>query len=156
MGPLVSERHQQRVLGYLRKGIEEGAKTLTHRTQADVPSTGWFVAPTVLGEVTNDMTVAREEIFGPVVCVLAYDSVEQAIAIANDSDFGLSGSVFTGDIDAGLAVAERVESGTFGINAFGNDLAAPFGGVKSSGIGREMGVEGLEEFLEYRSILLPA
>jgi aldehyde dehydrogenase (NAD+) len=156
MGPLVSERQQQRVLGYLRKGIEQGAKTLTHRTQADVPPTGWFVAPTVLGEVTNDMTVAREEIFGPVVCVLAYDSVEQAISIANDSDFGLSGSVFTGDVDAGLAVAELVESGTFGINAFGNDVAAPFGGVKGSGIGREMGVEGLEEFLEYRSILLPA
>lgn len=155
MGPLVSERQQQKVLGYIGQGLEEGARRVTQRTQHDVPPTGWFVAPTVLADVTNKMIVAREEIFGPVVCVIPYDSVDEAVAIANDSEFGLSGSVFTADVDAGVAVAERIHSGTFGVNTFGNDIAAPFGGVKASGIGREMGIEGLAEFLEFRSILMP-
>jgi acyl-CoA reductase-like NAD-dependent aldehyde dehydrogenase len=155
MGPLVSERQQQRVLGYIRKGLDEGGRRVTRRSQHDVPDIGWFVAPTVLADVTNEMTVAREEIFGPVICVIPYDGVDEAVAIANDSDFGLSGSVFTADLEAGVALAERVESGTFGINTFGNDIAAPFGGMKASGVGREMGVEGLEEFLEFRSILMP-
>jgi acyl-CoA reductase-like NAD-dependent aldehyde dehydrogenase len=101
------------------------------------------------------MKIAREEIFGPVVCVLRYDTVDEAIAIANDSEYGLSGSVFTADVDAGLAVADRIQSGTFGVNSFGNDITAPFGGVKASGLGREMGPEGLEEYLEFQSVLVP-
>jgi len=121
-----------------------------------VPDTGWFVPPTVFADVENSMTIAREEIFGPVVCAIAYDTVAEAIAIANESEYGLSGSVFTEDLEAGLAVADRIQSGTFGINTYGNDICAPFGGVKGSGVGREMGPEGLEAYLEYQSVLVPS
>jgi acyl-CoA reductase-like NAD-dependent aldehyde dehydrogenase len=102
------------------------------------------------------MTIAREEIFGPVAAVIGYDTIDDAVAMANDNDYGLSGSVFTADIDAGIELAERIQSGTFGINTFGNDIGAPFGGVKASGLGREMGPEGLDEYVEFQSILLPA
>ena len=109
----------------------------------------------MFADVTNDMTIAREEVFGPVISVIGYETVDDAVAIANDSPYGLSGSVFTADTEVGIALADRIESGTFGVNAFGNDMTAPFGGVKASGLGREMGPEGLEEYLEYQSVLLP-
>jgi aldehyde dehydrogenase (NAD+) len=156
MGPVVSQRQRDRVLGYIETGQAEGARIATSRKPDDLPAHGWFVAPTVFADVTNDMTIAREEIFGPVATVIGYDTVDEAVAMANDNDYGLSGSVFTADIDAGIALAERMQTGTFGINTFGNDIGAPFGGVKASGLGREMGPEGLDEYIEFQSILLPA
>jgi aldehyde dehydrogenase (NAD+) len=156
MGPLVSARQRDRVRGYIEAGRAEGARLATSRTGADLPQHGWFVAPTVFADVRNDMTIAAEEIFGPVVSIIGYDTVDEAIELANASNYGLSGSVFTADVEAGLAVAERVISGTFGINTFGNDIVAPFGGVGASGIGREMGPEGIDEYVEYQSILMPA
>jgi aldehyde dehydrogenase (NAD+) len=155
MGPIVSARQKERVLGYIAQGRAEGARQVTTRKADDLPAHGWFVPPTVFADVTNDMTIAREEIFGPVVCVIGYETVDEAVAMANDSEFGLSGSVFTTDIEAGLALSDRIQSGTFGVNAFGNDITAPFGGVKASGLGREMGQEGLEEYVEYQSVLMP-
>jgi aldehyde dehydrogenase (NAD+) len=156
MGPVVSARQRERVLGFIATAEAEGARRVTARKADDVPQHGWFVAPTVFADVTNDMTIAREEIFGPVISVIGYDTVDEAIAIANDSRYGLSGSVFTADVEAGIELADRIESGTFGVNSFGNDITAPFGGVKASGLGREMGPEGLEEYLEFQSVLLPA
>ncbi len=156
MGPVVSQRQRDRVLGYIEAGRAEGARVATNRRPDDLPPHGWFVPPTVFADVTNDMTIAREEIFGPVAAVIGYDTIDDAVAIANDNDYGLSGSVFTADIDAGIELAERIQSGTFGINTFGNDIGAPFGGVKASGLGREMGPEGLDEYIEFQSILLPA
>jgi aldehyde dehydrogenase (NAD+) len=156
MGPVVSARQRERILGHIAAGQAEGARLMTARKADDMPARGWFVPPTVFADVTNDMTIAREEIFGPVVCVIGYETVDDAVAIANDSPYGLSGSVFTADVAAGIALADRIESGTFGVNAFGNDITAPFGGVKASGLGREMGPEGLAEYLEFQSVLLPA
>jgi acyl-CoA reductase-like NAD-dependent aldehyde dehydrogenase len=156
MGPMVSARQRDRVRGYIAAGRAEGARLATARTDADLPDHGWFVAPTVFADVTNTMTIATEEIFGPVVSIIGYETVDEAVAIANDSEYGLSGSVFTRDVEAGLGIAERIATGTFGINTFGNDIVAPFGGVGSSGIGREMGPEGIDEYIEYQSILMPA
>ena len=155
VGPLVSKRQRDAVLDYLRIGMEEGARLVTGGgAPADLP-TGYYVQPTVFADVTSAMRIAREEIFGPVVCVMGYADEDDAVRIANDSAFGLSGSVFTRDVVRGMRVARRIESGTYGINTFGNDICAPMGGVKLSGVGREMGPEGLENFIEYRSILLP-
>jgi aldehyde dehydrogenase (NAD+) len=155
MGPVVSRRQRDRVLGYIEAGRGEGARVVTSRGGEDLPVRGWFVPPTVFADVTNDMKIAREEIFGPVVTVIGYETVDEAVTMANDNDYGLSGSVFTSDVEAGLELAGRIESGTFGINTFGNDIVAPFGGVKSSGLGREMGPEGLDEYVEFQSVLLP-
>jgi len=156
MGPVVSAAQRAKVWNYNQPRSRRRRPPNHERRVEDVPATGWFVPPTVFADVTNSMTIAREEIFGPVVCVIVYDTVDEAVAIANDSEFGLSGSVFTEDMAAGLDVADRIQSGTFGINAFGNDIGAPFGGVKNSGIGREMGPEGLEEYIEYQSVLVPS
>jgi aldehyde dehydrogenase (NAD+) len=156
MGPLVSAQQRERVLGFIATAEAEGARRATTRKSADVPQHGWFVPPTVFADVTNDMTIAREEVFGPVISVIGYETLDDAVAIANDSKYGLSGSVFTTDIEAGIELADRIESGTFGVNTYGNDLTAPFGGVKASGLGREMGPEGLEEYLEFQSVLLPS
>jgi aldehyde dehydrogenase (NAD+) len=155
IGPLVSDRQRKTVLDYIRIGTEEGARLVTGGQAPSDPPSGFYVQPTVFADVTNQMRIAREEIFGPVVCVIGYEDEDEAVSIANDSAFGLSGSVFTTDIPRGMRIARRVESGTFGINTFGNDVCAPFGGVKLSGVGREMGPEGLEGYFEYRSILLP-
>src|SRR5260370_41801436 len=132
MGPLVSRRQRQRVNDYIAAGRAAGARQVTTRKADDMPPTGWFVPPTVFADVSNSMQIAREEIFGPVVCVLGYDTVDEAIAIANDSEYGLSGSVFTAAVDAGLAAADWMPSGTFGVHSFGNDITAPFGGVEAS------------------------
>ena len=155
VGPLVSKRQRDVVLDYIQIGKAEGARLVTGgRAPSGLP-TGYYVQPTVFADVTSAMRIAREEIFGPVVSVIGYADEDDAIRIANDSAFGLSGSVFTGDVARGMRIARRIESGTFGINTFGNDICAPMGGVKLSGVGREMGPEGLENFIEYRSILLP-
>ncbi|MCU1488064.1 MAG: Aldehyde Dehydrogenase [Actinomycetia bacterium] len=152
LGPLVAKRQQDRVLGYIQKGQEEGAKVAIGGGVPSDLAKGWFIEPTVFVNVDNDMTIAREEIFGPVVSVIAYDDVEDAIRIANDSDYGLSGSVWTTDGNAGLEVARRVRTGTFGINGMGMDFGGPFGGFKNSGIGRELGPEGLAGYLESKNI----
>ncbi|GII87279.1 aldehyde dehydrogenase [Sphaerisporangium siamense] len=152
IGPLVAKRQQERVEGYIRSGIEEGAKPVVGGL--DRPrDKGWYVAPTVFAGVTNDMRVAREEIFGPVLAVIPYRDEEDAVRIANDSDYGLSGSVWTADTDHGMDIARRVRTGTYGVNLMNTmDPSTPFGGFKASGIGRELGPEGLTSYLEYKSI----
>jgi aldehyde dehydrogenase (NAD+) len=155
LGPLVAERQRDRVEGYIEKGKAEGARIVLDGTRPAGLDVGWYVAPTVFADVDNDMTIAREEIFGPVLSVIPYDSEEEALAIANDSDYGLAGSVWTADVDHGFEIATKVRTGTYGINWYAFDMGSPFGGFKSSGIGREDGPEGLAAFCELKSILMP-
>jgi aldehyde dehydrogenase (NAD+) len=156
VGPLVAERQRERVLGYIDKGRSEGAKLAVGGGRPADLDRGWFVEPTLFVDVDNGMTIAQEEIFGPVLSVLAYDDPADAVRIANDSDYGLSGLVWTSDVEAGIDVARRVRTGTYGINQFGTlDMRNPFGGFKSSGVGRELGPEGLSAYLETKSIVLP-
>jgi aldehyde dehydrogenase (NAD+) len=155
MGPQVNARQRERVLAYIAKGREEGARVLLGGGTPEGLEKGYYVEPTVFVDVTNEMTIAREEIFGPVLCVIAYDDEEEAIRIANDSDFGLSGSVWSASEERALAVARRIRTGTINVNGgnfYGAD--APFGGYKQSGIGREMGLEGFEEYLETKTIAI--
>jgi betaine-aldehyde dehydrogenase len=151
MGPLVAARQRDRVLGYLEAGRAAGARVaIGGGVPADQPR-GFFVEPTVFADVDNSMRIAREEIFGPVAVVIPYDGEDDAVAIANDSDFGLGGAVYSADPARALAVARRVDSGYISVNRYGIPPTAPFGGVKASGIGREGGVEGYDSFLEYIS-----
>ena len=154
LGPLVSRRQQQRVRDYIALGEQEGAQRVLGGTEMpDGIDTGWYVRPTLFTGADNAMRIAREEIFGPVLTVIAYRDEEEAIAIANDSDYGLAGSVFTGDTERGIRIAERVQTGTFGVNqGYTMDPFAPFGGVKDSGYGRELGREGFDGYLETKSI----
>ena len=155
MGPQVNARQRERVLEYIETGKREGARLLLGGSTPAHLDRGYYVEPTVFMDVTNDMTIAREEIFGPVLAVIAYDDEEQAVRIANDSDFGLSGSVWSASEERALAVARRIRAGTINVNG-GNFYAAdaPFGGYKQSGIGREMGPEGFEEYLETKTIAI--
>jgi aldehyde dehydrogenase (NAD+) len=152
IGPLVARRQQDRVEGYISAGLDEGAKIVTGGSRASGHDRGWYVAPTVFADVDPGMRVAREEIFGPVLCVIPYDDTEDAIRIANDSDYGLAGTVWTADADRGMDIARRVRTGTYGVNMYMIETCAPFGGYKASGIGRELGPEGLMSYLEYKSI----
>ncbi|MFI7361445.1 aldehyde dehydrogenase [Streptomyces sp. NPDC050149] len=156
VGPMVTRNQQQRNLDYIRIGQEEGAKLLTGGGVPEGLTTGWYVEPTLFGDVTNDMRIAREEIFGPVVCLIRYETEDEAVALANDSDFGLSGAVFGADTERATEVARKVRTGTITVNGFRLDLAAPFGGFKHSGIGREFGPEGLSGYFEYQTVNLPA
>ncbi|MET7463882.1 aldehyde dehydrogenase [Nonomuraea sp. NPDC005501] len=151
IGPLVARRQQERVEGYIRIGMEEGAKVVVGGLDRPYDR-GWYVAPTVFSGVSNDMRIAREEIFGPVLAVIPYEDEADAIRIANDSDYGLAGSVWTADADHGMDVARQVRTGTYGVNCFMLEANAPFGGYKSSGVGRELGPEGLAGYLEHKSI----
>lgn len=152
IGPLITEKHRERVLGMIRRAVEAGAKVaFGGGIPADRPD-GWYVEPTLLTGVTPDMEIAREEVFGPVVAVLAYDDEEDAIRLANDSRYGLAGSVFTADITHGFEVARRIRVGTFSVNSFSADFNSPFGGFKDSGIGREHGRAGLEGYLIPKTI----
>src|SRR3954471_23417057 len=155
LGPLVAERQRDRVESYIEKGKAEGARLVTGGGRPAGLDVGWYVEPTVFADVDNKMTIAQEEIFGPVLSVIPYDTVEQAVRIANDSDYGLSGSVWTGDPQSGVDVARRVRTGTYGVNGMGMDFSSPFGGFKDSGLGRELGPEGLAEYLESKTIVLP-
>ena len=154
LGPLVSKRQQERVLGYIQQGIDEGA-TLRAGGVNKPRDTGWFVEPTVFLNVNNSMTIAQEEIFGPVISVIPYDTVEEAIREANNSQYGLHGAVFSEDAERALNVAMQLETGTCAINSFDLPINAPFGGVKGSGIGRENGLEGVDSYLEYHSYKNP-
>ena len=156
LGPLVAERQRDRVEGYIAKGKAEGARITTGGGRPAGLDKGWFVEPTIFADVTNSMTIAKEEIFGPVLSVIAYENEADALRIANDSDYGLCGTVWTADVDHGIDIARGVRTGTYTVNGFGMEWGAPFGGYKSSGIGRELGPEGLEEYLELKTINLPA
>jgi betaine-aldehyde dehydrogenase len=157
VGPLVAERQRDRVEGFLKSGRDEGARVVVGGGRPADLAKGWFVEPTVFADVRNDMTIAREEIFGPVLSVIAYDGDDDAARIANDSDYGLSGSVWTTDRDRGVEMARKVRTGTYAVNGMATiDLRNPFGGFKSSGIGRELGPEGLEAYLETQTIILGA
>jgi aldehyde dehydrogenase (NAD+) len=157
VGPVVAERQRARIEGFLDSGREEGATVAFGGGRPSGQDKGWFVEPTVFSNVDNKMKIAQEEIFGPVLVVIPYDGDEQAVEIANDSNYGLSGSVWTGDNDRGLAIARQVRTGTYMLNGGTPiDFATPFGGYKESGVGREFGPEGLESFLEQKSISIPA
>ncbi len=156
VGPLVASRQRDRVEGFIAKGREEGARVVVGGGRPAEFDTGWFVEPTVFADVDNKMTIAQEEIFGPVLAVIPYDTPDDAVRIANDSDYGLAGSVWTSDVASGLDIAKRVRTGTYGVNGSSMNFAAPFGGYKQSGSGRELGPEGLEEYLELKGINMPA
>ncbi len=156
VGPLINESQRDRVEGHIAAGADGGARVAVGGGRPSVDGDGWFVEPTLFVDVTNDMRIAQEEIFGPVVSVLSYSDVDDAVRIANDSDYGLSGSVWGADVDAAIDVARRVRTGTYSVNMYGMAFGSPFGGYKQSGVGRELGPEGLEEFLEFKTISLPA
>jgi len=155
IGPLVSARQRDVVEDYIKAGRLEGARLLRGGGRPPGLEQGWFVEPTVFTDVDPDATIAQEEIFGPVVSVIPYTTEEEAIEIANNSRYGLNGAVFTSDIDRGLKVARRIHTGTVELNGCPAGFHAPMGGVKSSGLGREFGPEGLDPFVELKSIGLP-
>jgi aldehyde dehydrogenase (NAD+) len=152
-GPVVSKKQQERVLGYIAKGRDEGARIITGGGVPTHLRRGYFIEPTLFADVDNSMTIAQEEIFGPVLSIIGYDDDDDAVRIANDSIYGLSGMITSGDLERAKSIATRIRTGTLGINggiAFGADL--PFGGYKQSGIGRQCGIEGLEIFTETKSV----
>jgi betaine-aldehyde dehydrogenase len=156
LGPLTSQAQLERVRGYIKKGIAEGAEVLAGGADAPqgVPAGGYYVRPTVFGKVRNDMAIAQEEIFGPVLSIIAYQDEEDAVRIANDSPYGLAGAVWSKDEARAQRVARRIRAGQVDVNGGAFNMNAPFGGFKQSGHGREAGVYGLEEFLEYKSLQL--
>lgn len=154
-GPVVSARQRERIEGYISSGKKEGATVVFGGGRPAGLDHGWYVQPTIFTGVTPDMTIAREEIFGPVLSVLSYEDEAEAIVIANDSVYGLNGAVFTSDLAHGLDVARRIRTGTVELNGNPVGFRSPIGGVKDSGIGREQGPEGLSAYLELRSIGVP-
>jgi aldehyde dehydrogenase (NAD+) len=155
LGPLVSEAQRERVRGYIQKGQDEGARLVTGGAEApDGLEQGYFVRPTVFSDVTTDMTIAQEEIFGPVLSILPYDDEEEAVRIANDTVYGLAGGVWSGDVERAKAVARRIRTGQVEVNGGSFNPMAPFGGYKQSGHGRELGKFGIEEYLETKSLQL--
>jgi len=155
-GPVVSARQMTGILTAIEGARRQGAATLIGGGRHPDFENGFFVQPTVLAGVTREMSIAREETFGPVVSIMSYEDEEEAISLANDTDYGLHGSVFSADIDRAVRVAGRIRTGSIGVNTFNHDPVAPFGGFKLSGVGREGGPEGLLAFLEYKSTYFPA
>jgi acyl-CoA reductase-like NAD-dependent aldehyde dehydrogenase len=155
LGPLASAAQRDRVQSYINKGIEEGAKLIFGGPGApEGLTTGYYVNPTVFSEVKNSMAIAQEEIFGPVLVVIPYDTVDDAVNIANDSVYGLAGAVFSADKDKAIGIARRMRTGQVEVNGGAFNPNAPFGGYKQSGIGRELGEYGFEEFLQIKSLQL--
>ena len=154
IGPLVTQAQRDRVLNYIEIGRSAGHRLTTGGGVPTGQDVGWYVAPTVFADVDNSARLAQEEVFGPVLTVTEYADEDEAVAIANDSEYGLGGTVWTADTERGIALADRVESGTVGVNHYALDLGAPFGGVKASGLGRELGPEGLAPYLRTKSIYL--
>ena len=152
IGPMTSERQRDRVEGYIAKGRAEGGRITVGGGRPSGRDAGWFVEPTVFADVDNNATISQEEIFGPVLSVIAYEDEADAIRIANDSDYGLGGTVWTADRERGIAVAEQIRSGNVGVNRFQPDPVAPYGGIKASGIGRELGPEGLANYQHLKSV----
>jgi aldehyde dehydrogenase (NAD+) len=152
IGPMASDRQRDRVEGYIAKGKAEGARVVVGGGRPAGQDKGWFVEPTIFADVDNNHTIAQEEIFGPVLSLIPYSDVDDAVRIANDSDFGLGGSVWTRDKERGLGVARRVQTGTIGVNTYLPDPTAPFGGVKASGLGRELGPESIGHYQQIQSI----
>jgi aldehyde dehydrogenase (NAD+) len=156
MGPVISEKQRSRIEGYIRTGVDEGARLVLGGERPSHLPKGWYVAPTVFADVESKMTIAQEEIFGPVLAVIPYDDDDDAVRIANDSQYGLSGGVF-GSNDRATAIAARVRTGSISINGglwYGPDM--PYGGYKMSGIGRQNGVEGFEQYLETKIVAWPS
>ena len=151
IGPMISERQRDIVEKYIRLGHEEGARLVCGGGRPAGMEQGWYVEPTVFADVDNKMRIAQEEVFGPLLSLIPYDGVDDAVRIVNQSDLGLGGAVFTSDDQAGLAVARRLRTGHVGINCQGQDWVFPFGGFKRSGLGREMGIEGLELYTELQT-----
>ncbi|HUR76383.1 MAG TPA: aldehyde dehydrogenase family protein, partial [Acidimicrobiales bacterium] len=155
LGPLVSAAQRDRVRGYIQKGIDEGAKLIAGGPEApEGLEKGYYVQSTVFSEVRNDMTIAQEEIFGPVLSILPYDTEEEAIEIANDTIYGLAGGVWSADPEHAKQVALKLRTGQVEVNGGAFNTSAPFGGYKQSGLGREAGTFGLEEYLEVKSLQL--
>jgi acyl-CoA reductase-like NAD-dependent aldehyde dehydrogenase len=155
LGPLVSEVQRERVRGYIEKGEAEGAKLLTGgATAPDGLDKGYFVRPTVFSDVTPEMTIAQEEIFGPVLAIQPYDGEDDAVRIANDTDYGLAGGVWSADQDRAIGVAKKIRTGQIEINGGAFNPLAPFGGYKQSGHGRENGRYAIEELLQVKSLQL--
>ncbi len=158
-GPMVDKSQVETVERYVAIGRAENSEPITGGAKPEGLPEGldidMYFQPTIFADVDNTMTIAQEEIFGPVLSVIPYDDVDDAVRIANDSDYGLSGSVWTGDPQSGVDVARRVRTGTYGVNGMGMDFSSPFGGFKDSGLGRELGPEGLAEYLESKTIVLP-
>jgi aldehyde dehydrogenase (NAD+) len=150
-GPIANEKQYEKVLGYLASAVSEGARVVVGGGPAEF-SQGYYIVPTVLADVTPEMTVAREEIFGPVITVIEYQTEDEAVRIANNTGFGLGGIVFSTDPERALEVADRVDSGSVGINFFASNHSAPFGGRHDSGLGVEYGLEGLHAYITYKSI----
>jgi aldehyde dehydrogenase (NAD+) len=152
LGPLAMERQRDRVEGYVRAGIDEGATLVTGgKRPKDLPR-GWYFEPTLFAGVDNSMRIAQEEIFGPVLCVIPFDDEDEAVSIANDSPYGLSGAVYANDLDLAERIASQVRTGQIWINGWGMCVTEPFGGFKQSGLGREGGVEGMSAYLESKYI----
>lgn len=155
IGPLASKRQRDRVKGFLDIGAQEGAKAIVGGgVPADKPR-GWYVEPTLFADVDNRMSIAQQEIFGPVYCAIPYDNLDDGVRIANDTPYGLQSSVWTSDPDRGVAIARRIRAGMVGVNSHNLDMAGPFGGMKQSGIGRECGPEGIADYTELRCIMPP-
>ncbi|ATQ29761.1 aldehyde dehydrogenase [Rhodococcus ruber Chol-4] len=155
LGPLAAERQQTRVLDYIEVGKKEGARLVTGGGKPAHLDRGWYVEPTLFADVSNDMRIAQEEIFGPVLVVIPFDSIDEAVAIANDSDYGLSGSVYAKDEELAQSIARRVRTGQISVNGYAMCVVQPFGGYKQSGLGREGGIEGFDAFFETKLIQLP-
>jgi aldehyde dehydrogenase (NAD+) len=157
-GPVISDRQRARIRGYIDQGVAEGARLVVGGSaQPDGMDKGFFVKPTLFADVDNSMTIAQEEIFGPVLSVIAYEDEDDAVRIANDSPYGLAGNVMSGSLDHALAVAKRLRTGFIGINGTaGYGADTPFGGYKNSGVGRQNGTAGFDQYTEIKSIAYPA
>ncbi|MFC0449306.1 aldehyde dehydrogenase [Rhodococcus jostii] len=154
IGPMATSAQRERVEQYIAKGRGDGARVTIGGGRPADRDKGWFVEPTIFADVDNNHTIAQEEIFGPVLSVIPYSGDDEAVRIANDSDYGLGGTVWTNDPDRGLALAKRVQTGTIGVNTYLPEPTAPFGGVKASGIGRELGPEALTNYQQLKSVYL--